>query len=499
MEAEHKDKKSGKRKDRCAEGSRGPTKKRELKAAEDSGFNQLPPLRQEQEKTSQALNVAVHAQSYSVLPPIRGSCPPPVQAMKGDWLEKVGLDVHDDPSPPPPVQPEKTPELTFDLPSESLDALFSARLLGNETPELNGVKEFLDTPEHEREEGQARVEEASSAADRRSRSSTAVEEVALSRGPKDSKVLTVPPAVIRKTVEELVKRLESSFNFRVPVISLYERLVGRLVEELETLSQIRITHQVLGGRLFPDENGAVSQIVNEAYKSLLNERLMKGASCVDQWTIDYVANVILTVLVDYALGCFHVSSSSPDTDAAEEASQGLELTEVQEDSDQQSRTNESRRRSESAASGNLSAWSCSTVLSEPGLSSFEDLIRECGGSPDLSDLSDECSEIFTGYQNYRRYGHVKRPGTYLVECAESPLEGSPDLSSSIPAVQVTEVSEDSEVENNEDLETPACPDGTEDDTTSRKTKKRRLRSRVFNFLRRVFCFGCVPSRRVEPL
>ncbi|XP_036413155.1 uncharacterized protein LOC118797966 [Colossoma macropomum] len=288
----------GKRKDRRAEGSRGPTKNRELKAAEDSGFNQLPPLRQEQEKTSQALNVAVHAQSYSVLPPIRGSCPPPVQAMKGDWLEKVGLDVHDDPSPPPPVQPE---------------------------------------------------------------------------------------------------------------------------------------------------------------------------------------------------------NSSPDTDAAEEASQGLELTEVQEDSDQQSRTNESRRRSESAASGNLSAWSCSTVLSEPGLSSFEDLIRECGGSPDLSDLSDECSEIFTGYQNYRRYGHVKRPGTYLVECAEFPLEGSPDLSGSIPAVQVTEVSEDSEVENNEDLETPACPDGTEDDTTSRKTKKRRLRSRVFNFLRRVFCFGCVPSRRVEPL
>ena len=84
--------------------------------------------------------------------------------------------------------------------------------MGKETPERNGIKEFLDTPEHEREEGQARVEEVSSAADRQSRSLTAVEEVTLSRGPKDSKVLTVPPAVIRKTAEELAQRLESSFK-----------------------------------------------------------------------------------------------------------------------------------------------------------------------------------------------------------------------------------------------------------------------------------------------
>ncbi|KAL6478907.1 hypothetical protein MHYP_G00123400 [Metynnis hypsauchen] len=497
MEAEHKEKKSGKRKERRAKGSRGPTKKRELKAAEDSGFISLAPVKQEHEKTSQALYVAVHAHSYSVLPPIKASCPPPVQPIKGDWLEKVGLDVYDDPSPPPPVQPEKTPELTFDLPSESLDTLFSAHLLGNETPELNGFKEFLAIPEHEREKSQAQVKEVSSAADCQRRSLTVVEEVTLNRGPKDSKVLTVPPTVIKKTAEELVKRLES-FKAGVSVISVYERLVDRLMAELETLFQIKITHQVLGGRLFSDENGAISHTVNEAYKSLLNKHLMKGVSCVDQWTIDDVADAILTEFVDYALECFHVSSSSPDTDSAAEASQGWGLTEVQKDSDQQSRTNEFKRRSERAASTNLSAWSCSTVLSEPGLSEFEDLIRECGGSPDLSDLSDECSEIFEAFQNYRRYGPANRPGTYLVKRTESALEYSPDLSSSILAVQVTEASEDL-VENNEDLETPAYPDGTEKATTCRKMKKQQLSSRVFNFLRRVFCFGCIPSRRVEPL
>ncbi|KAL7852303.1 hypothetical protein SRHO_G00180880 [Serrasalmus rhombeus] len=47
----------------------------------------------------------------------------------------------------------------------------------------------------------------------------------------------------------------------------------------------------------------------------------------------------------------------------------------------------SKGRCESAASTNLSTWSCSTVLSEPGLPEFEDLIRECAGSPDLNDLS----------------------------------------------------------------------------------------------------------------
>ncbi|KAL7852304.1 hypothetical protein SRHO_G00180890 [Serrasalmus rhombeus] len=491
MEAEHKEKKSGKRKERQAKGSCGPTKKRELK--EDSGFINLAPVRQKQEKTCQALYVDMRARSYCVLPPIKASCPPPVQAIKGAWLEKVGLDVFDDPSPPPPVQPETSPEMTFDLPSESLDTLFSAHLLGNETPEMNGIEEFLASPEHEREESQARVEVVSSAAGCHRRSPT-VEEVTLSRDPEDSKVLTVPPAVIKKIAEELVKRLES-LKVGVLVVSLYERLVERLIDELETMSHIKITHQVLGGRLFSDENGAVSHIVSEAYKSLLNKRLTNGASYVDQWTIRHAVNAILIAFADYALGCFHVSGSSPDTDTAVNASQGLGFSEVQKDSDQRSRTNEFNGRSKSAASINLSTWSCSTILSEP---EFEDQIRECGGSPDHSDLSDECSEIYEAYQNYRRYGPTNRPGTYLVRCTESPLEDSPDLSSSTPAVQVTEASDHLE-ENKEDLETPAHPDGTEDTTAWRTKKKQRLSSRVFKFLRSVFCFGCIPSRRVEPL
>ncbi|KAL7852305.1 hypothetical protein SRHO_G00180900 [Serrasalmus rhombeus] len=444
-------------------------------------------------KEKKALYVDIRVPSFIILPPIKASCPPPVQAIKGAWLEKVGVDVFDDPSSPPPVQPETSPELTFDLPSESLDTLFSAHLLGNETPEVNGIEEFLASPEHEREESQARVEEVSSAAGCHRRSPT-VEEVTLSRDPEDSKVLTVPPAVIKKIAEELVKRLES-VKVEVPVISLYERLVERLIDELETLSHIKITHQVLGGRLFSDENGAVSHIVSEAYKSLLNKRLTNGASYVDQWTIRYAVNVILIAFADYALGCFHVSGSSPDTDTAVKASQGLGFSEVQKDSDQRSRTDEFNGRSKSAASINLSTWSYSTILSEP---EFEDQIRECGGSPDHSDLSDECSEIFEAYQNYRRYGPKNRPGTYLVRCTESPLEDSPDLSSSTPAVQVTEASDDLE-ENKEDLETPAHPDGTEDTTACRTKKKQRLSSRVFKFLRSVFCFGCIPSRRVEPL
>ncbi|KAL6481901.1 hypothetical protein MHYP_G00099810 [Metynnis hypsauchen] len=485
MEAEQKEKKSGKRKERRAKGSCGPTKTRELKAAEvGRGFIHLAPVRQEQEKTSQA-------------PPIKASCPPPVQAIKGDWLEKVGLDLCDDPSPPPPVQPEKTSKLTFDLPSESLDTLFSARLLRNETPEVTGVKEFLAKPKHERKKSRARVEEVSSAADCHRRSLTVVKEVDLIRGPKDSKALTVPPAVIKKIAEELVKRLES-FKVGVPVISLCDRLVNRLMDDLQTMSHIKITHQVLGGRLFSDENGAISHIVNEAYKSLSNKRLKKGASYVDQWTIRHAVDAILIAFADYGLGCLHVSTSTTDTDTAMKASQGLGFPEVQKDSNQRSRTNEFNGRSKRAASTNLSTRSCSTILIEPGLSEFEDLIRECGGSPDLSELSDECSDIFEAFENYRRYGPANRPGTYLVRRAESPLEDSPDLSSSIPAVQVTEASEDL-VENKEDLETPAYPDGTEDATACRKMKKQRLSSRVFNFLRRVFCFGCIPSRRVEPL
>ncbi|KAL7861996.1 hypothetical protein SRHO_G00134370 [Serrasalmus rhombeus] len=368
--------------------------------------------------------------------------------MKGAWLEKAGLDVRDDPSPPPPVQPEKTLELMFDLPSESLDVLFNSHLLGNETPELNGTKEFLVTSEIDRKEGWTcpEVEDMSNVVNGQSRSSTAVEDGTLSQDPNNW-ILTVPPRVIKKTAKELLKRLETSFNVALPVFLIYQRLVERLKEELQTLFQIEITPVVLDGRLFPYENEAASHIVNEAYKSLLKQRLMKGASCVNQWTIDYIVNTILKEFVDYALGCFNVFSSSPY--AAEETSQEMGLPELQEDSDRH-------------------------------------------------DLSDECSEIFTAYQNYRQYGPTKRPCTYLVKSAESPLEGSPDLSNSIPSVQVSEASEDL-VENNEDLEIPACADGTEDATTSRKTKKRRLRSRVFNFLRRVICFGCIPSRRVEPL
>ncbi|KAL6491226.1 hypothetical protein MHYP_G00015710 [Metynnis hypsauchen] len=60
-------------------------------------------------------------------------------------------------------------------------------------------------------------------------------------------------------------------------------------------------------------------------------------------------------------------------------------------------------------------------------------------------------------------------------------------------------SEDSDVEQYEGLEVPACPDGTTDSTPTRAKKWKKLRTRISSFLRRVFCFGCLPSQRVVPL
>ncbi|KAL7857921.1 hypothetical protein AOLI_G00180230 [Acnodon oligacanthus] len=251
--------------------------------------------------------------------------------MMGDWLGKVGLDVYDDPSPPPPVQPEKTPELTFNLPSKSLDTLFSAHLLGNETPEPNGVKEFLATPEHEHEESQARVKEVSTAADYQSSHQED------SRGAHKAS--------------------------GVPVISLYERLMDRLMDELETLSHIKITHQ-----LFSDENGAISHIVNEVYKRLLNKRLMKGASCFDPWAIDYAAGAILVVLTVLWYVCSSPVLPQTLTLLWRHHRSCLKFRRTQISSQE--------RMSSKDGATNLSTWSCSTILSELGLSEFEDLIRK---------------------------------------------------------------------------------------------------------------------------
>ncbi|XP_017580293.2 uncharacterized protein LOC108443904 [Pygocentrus nattereri] len=101
---------------------------------------------------------------------------------------------------------------------------------------------------------------------------------------------------------------------------------------------------------------------------------------------------------------------------------------------------------------------CSTVLGQQSPSECEELIRELGGSSDSADLShDECSETLTGFQTYR----------------------------------------DSEVENPEGLEVPACANGTTGSNTT-GTKWKKLRSRISSFVRRVFLFGCVPCRRVVP-
>ena len=131
---------------------------------------------------------------------------------------------------------EHAPEVTFDLPGETLDALFSARLLGNETPE----------PEHEQV------------------SSEDVEKTLL-EDPEDSKILRF----FKKTAEELVRWLESIFCVRVSELYLYEHLVTHLMEEVEILAWIKVTFQAPDGRLFPDDIEAVSFIVSEVYKDFL--------------------------------------------------------------------------------------------------------------------------------------------------------------------------------------------------------------------------------------
>ncbi|KAL7870559.1 hypothetical protein SRHO_G00080560 [Serrasalmus rhombeus] len=99
----------------------------------------------------------------------------------------------------------------------------------------------------------------------------------------------------------------------------------------------------------------------------------------------------------------------------------------------------------------------------------------------------------------------KKPIRLLMSGAESPLEAWPHSLSSILAGKVTEAtclqgdSEDSDVEKYKGLEDPACPDGTTDSTPTRAKEWKKLRTRISSFLRRVFCFGCLPSQCVVPL
>ncbi|KAL7880860.1 hypothetical protein SRHO_G00031140 [Serrasalmus rhombeus] len=203
--------------------------------------------------------------------------------------------------------------------------------------------------------------------------------------------------------------------------------------------------------------------------------------------------------------------------------------------------------------------SCSSVLSTRSPS--VELIREAGGSPDLSE---ECSDFFNAFQTCRhslertpirfcnngaespleawpdtsssipafkaldekslqgmseckspaapssvhgvhRYSLERKPIRFVINGAESPLEAWPDTSSSMPAFKVNEAtcvewdSEDSDEEQYDSLEVPTCPDGTTDSTRTTEKKWKKLRNGISSFLRRVFCCGCLPSQRVVPL
>ena len=190
------------------------------------------------------------------------------------------------------------------------------------------------------------------------------EEKTLLEDPEDSKILRF----FKKTAEELVRWLESIFCVRVSELYLYEHLVTHLMEEVEILAWIKVTFQAPDGRLFPDDIEAVSFIVSEVYKDFLKNMWILEMPCFNQGTICYITKTVLNAFVDYTMSCCKAARTSPDT---EERSLGEpEVQEV-----------------------------CSTVLSQRSPSEFEELIRELGGSPDATDLSDnECSEIFNGFQ-----------------------------------------------------------------------------------------------------
>ncbi|KAL7872570.1 hypothetical protein SRHO_G00075530 [Serrasalmus rhombeus] len=245
-------------------------------------------------------------------------------------MEKVGLGVHDGPPPPSAVQSERTPEV-------ALDAVFSARLLGNETPE----------PEHEQV-------------------SSEDEEETLFGYPKDSKILRF----FMKTAEELVRWLESTFHPQFPVWFLYEHLVGRLMEEVKMLPWINITFEASDAQLFPDEDDAVSYIISEVHEDLLNKSWRMELSCFNEGLLYYITYAVMNAFINYTMFCCKAARTSPDTDLEEEGSQGEpEMQEL-----------------------------CSTALSQRSPSKCEELIRELGGS---SDSSDECSETLTGFQTYK--------------------------------------------------------------------------------------------------
>ncbi|KAI4878311.1 hypothetical protein NFI96_002773 [Prochilodus magdalenae] len=155
-----------------------------------------------------------------------------------------------------------------------------------------------------------------------------------------------------------------------------------------------------------------------------------------------------------------------------------------------------------AASGDLSVSSSGTVINE-----LKDLIRQCEESSD-----DECEVLYSGYQAYEGNLFV-RPRTYLVKPAKSPVsflsvhDGQESRATFLvkEAPEYTAKTPEDTMKTPEDIEVPACPDvasptgdSTKDATTTPTKKKRRLRTRIGNFLRKVFCFGCIPSAHVVP-
>ncbi|KAL7840218.1 hypothetical protein AOLI_G00255410 [Acnodon oligacanthus] len=116
------------------------------------------------------------------------------------------------------------------------------------------------------------------------------------------------------------------------------------------------------------------------------------------------------------------------------------------------------------------------------------------------------SDINEGIVCYITYGVMNAFIEYTRSCCkedssssdtdetEEGSQGEPELQEDCSTIQHHPPSEDSEVEINEDLEVPVHTNGTTVSTTGTK-KWKNFRTRISSFMRRVFCFGCLPSRR----
>ncbi|KAI4880489.1 hypothetical protein NFI96_007356, partial [Prochilodus magdalenae] len=241
--------------------------------------------------------------------------------------------------------------------------------------------------------------------------------------PEDTRQFrTVPPRVLQRISAELVRRLESTCC--TDLSGICDPLVSQLSKELEDLPGIKVSCEILGGRLLAPESNAVSAIVSEAHDSLVRKYWLMEVLRFDQWTICSISSTIIEAITRYAMIDMKPSRPSPvfdvyNTGTRPFTSVSSELHEEDiSNSGQNSGTWKPIWQAESAFTTDGWSTSCSTVSS---FSPSE--IREIWGDSNLNNDEDcetpKASKCSSG----------GRPGTFLIAHGGSIQEDLNDLSS----------------------------------------------------------------------